>query len=124
MTISTILLQVPVNNEPASTVSIVVFWVVVLLLVATFFYFLRRTDRIIAEDAKANNPQPVEVDTRKLSHHDVHEEEAAAIALAISLYKSQMHDMDSFTITLRKVSRIYSPWSSKIYTLRQNPRHN
>ena len=48
MTISTIISQVPINNEPASTLTVVVFWVVVLLLVATFFYFLRRTDRIIA----------------------------------------------------------------------------
>jgi hypothetical protein len=49
-------------------------------------------------------------------------EEAAAIALAIHMYKREIHDMESLTITLKKVSRVYSPWSSKIYTLRQNPR--
>jgi len=53
---------------------------------------------------------------------DVAEEEAAAIALAIHMYKRELHDIESLTITLKKVSRIYSPWSSKIYTLRQNPR--
>ena len=53
---------------------------------------------------------------------DVAEEEAAAIALAIHMYTQEMHDIESVTITLKKVSRIYSPWSSKIYTLRQNPR--
>ena len=52
----------------------------------------------------------------------VSDEEAAAIALAIHMYKIELHDMESLTITLKKVSRIYSPWSSKIYTLRQNPR--
>jgi hypothetical protein len=52
----------------------------------------------------------------------VTDEEAAAIALAIHMYKREMHDMESLTITLKKVSRIYSPWSSKIYTIRQNPR--
>ena len=124
MTIPTFILQVPAGtNEPASMLTIILFWLGVVLCVAAFFYFLRRTDRIIAEEAKASNKE-LEVDTRKLSHDDVHEEEAAAIALAIHMYKSQLHDMDSFTITLRKVSRIYSPWSSKIYTLRQNPRHN
>ena len=44
------------------------------------------------------------------------------LLLAISMYKIEMHDMESLTITLKKVSRIYSPWSSKIYTLTQNPR--
>jgi hypothetical protein len=122
MNITTIILQVPENaSEPVSTVTIILFWSVVLICVAAFFYFLKRTDRIIEEEARANNTPP-EVDNKRLSHHDVHEEEAAAIALAIHMYKSEMHDMDSFTITLRKVSRIYSPWSSKIYTLRQNPR--
>ena len=53
---------------------------------------------------------------------NVAEEEAAAIALAIHMYKRELHDIESLTITLKKVSRIYSPWSSKIYTLRQNPR--
>jgi type III secretory pathway component EscV len=120
--IATILLQVPASaEEPVSTLSIVLFWAIAVLCVVAFFYFLKRTDRIIAEEAAASN-KPVEADS-KLSHNDVHEEEAAAIALAIHMYKSQMHDQDNFTITLRKVSRIYSPWSSKIYTLRQNPRH-
>ena len=53
---------------------------------------------------------------------NVAQEEAAAIALAIHMYKREIHDMESLTITLKKVSRVYSPWSSKIYTLRQNPR--
>ena len=53
---------------------------------------------------------------------EVSDEVAAAIALAIHMYKIEIHDMESLTITLKKVSRIYSPWSSKIYTLRQNPR--
>ena len=122
MNTSAILLQIAVNNEPVSTITIIVFWIAVVVCVGAFFYYLRRTDRIIAEEAKALNPDPKQADSQKLSHDDVHDEEAAAIALAIHLYKSQMHDMDSLTITLRKVSRIYSPWSSKIYTLRQNPR--
>ena len=53
---------------------------------------------------------------------DVAGEKAAAIALAIHMYKQELHDIESLTITLKKVSRIYSPWSSKIYTLRQTPR--
>ena len=47
----------------------------------------------------------------------------AAIAAALHLYikESEAHDNESFTITLNHTDRSYSPWSSKIYTLRQTP---
>ena len=47
----------------------------------------------------------------------------AAIAMALSMYVSQTHDFENTTITLKKVSRPYSPWSSKIYGLRNNPKN-
>lgn len=42
----------------------------------------------------------------------------AAIAAAIHLYRSELHDFEDTVITMKKVSRTYSPWSSKIYGLR------
>ena len=45
----------------------------------------------------------------------------AAIAMALHLYQSQMHDEENTVITMEKVARSYSPWSSKIYGLRQTP---
>jgi len=108
-------------SEPLSTTQLSVFWGIVLLLVALFIYFLIRTNKIV--DAK--NLLTVQKETVKQNPNisaEIHEETAAAIALAIHMYKTEMHDQESFTITLKKVSKIYSPWSSKIYTLRQNPR--
>jgi hypothetical protein len=46
----------------------------------------------------------------------------AAIAMALYLYQSEMHDRENTVLTIKKVSKIYSPWSSKIYTLRKLPR--
>ena len=45
----------------------------------------------------------------------------AAIALAISMYRAQLHDIESFKLTINKVSRVYSPWSSKYYNMTQMP---
>ncbi|MFO7935931.1 MAG: OadG family transporter subunit [Bacteroidales bacterium] len=45
-------------------------------------------------------------------------EEAAAIAMAIHLYMSELHDEESGILTIKKVSKTYSPWSSKIYAVR------
>lgn len=97
-----------------------IFWLVLLGLVGLFFYFLKRTDRLINE-AHQEQTAP-ETSKPEAVQMDAADEEAAAIALAISMYKRKMHDMESFTITLQKVSRIYSPWSSKIYSIRQLPR--
>lgn len=46
----------------------------------------------------------------------------AAIAMAIHLYISELHDHEEAVLTIKKVSRTYSPWSSKIYGLRNLPR--
>lgn len=46
----------------------------------------------------------------------------AAIAAALYLYSQELHDKESAVLTINRVSRTYSPWSSKIYGLRQNPR--
>ena len=46
----------------------------------------------------------------------------AAIALALHLYFQEVHDYENTVLTINKVSRTYSPWSSKIYGLRQYPR--
>lgn len=45
----------------------------------------------------------------------------AAIATALYEMSDDNHDIESTVLTIRKVQRSYSPWSSKIYTLRQSP---
>jgi glutaconyl-CoA/methylmalonyl-CoA decarboxylase subunit delta len=46
----------------------------------------------------------------------------AAIAMALHLYFQEMHDEESAILTINRSSKIYSPWSSKFYGLRQHPR--
>lgn len=41
---------------------------------------------------------------------------AAAIAMALYLYAGEIHDEESGVITIKKISRLYSPWNSKIYS--------
>lgn len=50
-------------------------------------------------------------------------EAIAAISTALYLYAvdNEAHDEESFQITMKHTDRTYSPWSSKIYTLRQAP---
>ncbi len=51
-------------------------------------------------------------------------EVATAIAMALHLYSEQLHDEENTVLTITRVSRNYSPWSSKIYGLRQFNKKN
>ena len=66
------------------------------------------------EVQKATSPEPTQ---NKISG-----EVNAAIAMALFLYSSEIHDQENPVITMIRVSRTYSPWSSKIYGLRKLPR--
>lgn len=46
----------------------------------------------------------------------------AAIATALYLYSSDVHDLENTVLTINRTAKMYSPWSSKIYGLTQNPR--
>ncbi len=43
-------------------------------------------------------------------------QENAAIAVALFLYFNELHDEESTLMTIKKVKKDYSPWSSKVYT--------
>lgn len=45
----------------------------------------------------------------------------AAIAMAVKLNRREIHDSESDVITINKVARVYSPWSSKIHGLTPMP---
>jgi type III secretory pathway component EscV len=46
-------------------------------------------------------------------------EVAAAIALALRMYMDEQHDFEKTALTIKKTIKPYSPWSSKIYGVRQ-----
>ena len=45
----------------------------------------------------------------------------AAIGMAMHEMQSDVHDVEDTVLTITRVKRSYSPWSSKIYTLRETP---
>ena len=45
-----------------------------------------------------------------------------AIAMALHLFYDEVHDNESNVITIKRIERRYSPWSSKIYGINNNIR--
>ncbi len=50
-------------------------------------------------------------------------EDIAAIALALRMFEDDLHDHESTILTINRVAKAYSPWSSKLYGLTQTPDH-
>jgi len=66
------------------------------------------------------------IDSRQIEVENINAanlpEVAAVISYALHLYQQDIHDYENMILTIQKVVRPYSPWSSKIYGLRQIPR--
>jgi hypothetical protein len=82
----------------------------------------RSIGKFITGGSKKAVKQPVEPESPAIHESDMSGEINAAIAMALYMYSNELHDQENPVITMIKVSRTYSPWSSKIYGLRKLPR--
>lgn len=62
-----------------------------------------------------------QADKAAVAQGQIHEEEIAAIATALKLYRSALHDRESEVLTILSIKRAYSPWNSKIHGLTPLP---
>lgn len=101
-----------------TAMSVVFFALIILCFVFKFTgsMAVRKLNKKSTVSSEGSNIKPVSV-------LETSSETYAAIALAIHLFKeeSESHDDESLTITMSHTDRSYSPWSSKIYGLRQTP---
>ena len=108
---------------------------VVFFALALLFFFFKNMSRILAMDINKQKIARALTKTRLGRSEDskdpvkkgkdevfqVSGEVNAAIALTLYLYATELHDAENTVLTINKVSRTYSPWSSKIYGLRKFP---
>ena len=69
----------------------------------------------LRKNKKSETPQPVSGDDFVVEGNVT-----AAISLALHLYFNELHDEESNVVTIKKVKKAYSPWSSKIYSTHNN----
>lgn len=73
------------------------------------------------KSAKAAGTAPVRQTAAQLKKDAISGEVIAAIATTIRLFEEDLHDKESEVITINRVARTYSPWSSKIYGINNQP---
>jgi glutaconyl-CoA/methylmalonyl-CoA decarboxylase subunit delta len=96
--------------------SVMAMLVVIFVLAMAAFTF-QNIDNLINFFTKlfTKKPEVIEDHSLKAEKVSTSGDEIAAIAMALHLYANDLHDNESLTLTINKISRAYSPWSSKIY---------
>lgn len=94
--------------------------IVFIALLLLYIVFYNLTKLITGKIKRTLKKEGQEVDDKK--SFEISGEVNAAIAAALYLYYNELHDQENTVLTINRVSRAYSPWSSKIYSLRQYPR--
>ena len=101
--------------EFAITVAVIGYLIVLSALIFLFFVYLFIPKVLdFYTRAKLRRAGKKESEESTISHSG---EVNAAISMAIYLCMSERHDIESGKITAKKLSKRYSPWSSKIYTI-------
>lgn len=96
---------------------------VVFLALMLLYVVFKNTKKIYSINLKKLfAKKEVAVEVAEVSQEEISGEVNAAIAMALHLYISELHDHEEAVLTIKKVARTYSPWSSKIYGLRNHPR--
>lgn len=100
---------------------VVVGYLVVFVALAILYMFFKAVPKVLDAMAKARLRRQGKTVVEESDTLDMRGPEAAAIAMALHLYLSDQHDEESNIITIKKISRRYSPWSSKLYGMREIP---
>ena len=90
----------------------------VFLLLVLLIWIINLQTRI-ANQVKDHAPKAVQEPEKTVVTTDTHPppHEQAAVAMAMHLYFNS-HDEEPHVITIEEVEKRYSPWSSKIYGMR------
>jgi len=122
MIISFISIDLGNIDEKAIIITIVGYCTVFCLLAAMVILFNQAhhvQDYFLNRSRKKNtNADILEKQDQKITG-----DENAAICTALYLYFTELHDEEKYVMTVKKVSRTYSPWSSKIYGIFNTLKH-
>ncbi|MDR3287309.1 MAG: lamin tail domain-containing protein [Prevotellaceae bacterium] len=110
-------LRDPYGAVISATAIVVVFSVLILLFVC-----FKQLAKFHLKTSKKKAAEAQGIDIDKVEHAgeetgDIY----AAIALALRLYQDDIHDFEDMVVTIEREDKIYSPWNSKLQSLRETP---
>ncbi|MBC34872.1 MAG: hypothetical protein CL663_02340 [Bacteroidetes bacterium] len=111
------MIATPENFSEGLVITLVGYSIVFSALVTLFFVF-NSLSKVLNTKIRNRLRKEGKHEIADLPNIDVTGEETAAVAMALYLM-TDVHDEESGVITIKRDSKTYSPWSSKIYGLRR-----
>ncbi len=108
-------------NDPSGIGAIMPAFIFIFFALLLLYFLFKIIGFIMTIEARKAK-KLIEASSPGLAKEKLSGEVNAAIVMALYLYSNELHDQEDPIITMTKVSRTYSPWSSKIYGLRKSPR--
>ena len=114
--------EVPETTLIEGIVISIVGYAIVFMALVLLYYFFDLLSKVLNMQIKNRLRRQGKLDQIKSDNQlSVPGEVTAAIGMALYL-ATAVHDEESNIITIKKVSKTYSPWSSKIYGMRNYTR--
>jgi Na+-transporting methylmalonyl-CoA/oxaloacetate decarboxylase gamma subunit len=108
-------IQISFSNVTGSDVTIaIVGYVIVFTALVLLFFVYNAIPKLINIKVR----RKLKKEGKCEDYGDLHMEGDlnAAISMALYLYMNEIHDEESDVITIKRISKQYTPWSSKIYS--------
>ncbi len=111
------------QDSTGGGLTVIAMTTVFLTLLLIFFVLKLYTSVIIriqnkrSSDYKENEGEITPIGGLLKNDSDLSGDEYAAIAAALYLYNNELHDEENAILTINKVAKSYSPWSSKLYNM-------
>lgn len=109
-----------IANQGGFTVALVGYIIVFMALVVLILIFTT-IPRIINMKVRTELRRKGKEVTNQPNELSVGGDVSAAISMALHLYLNDLHDEEPHVITISRIQRRYSPWSSKIYNIYNTP---
>ena len=107
--------------DPAGIIMAVMSMSVVFSALILLYLVFKLIGNLNTRKAKATTTTTNVSTTTKATEDSLNGEVLAAISIALHLHETEVYDLESSILTIEKTARTYSPWSSKIYSMRQIP---
>ena len=97
-------------------IAIVGYLIVFTALVVLFLVFTYLA-KVLEYQARRRCEKAGKIKCADIEDFTVNGEVTAAISLALHMYFNETHDKESGKLTMKRVSKRYTPWNSKIYNV-------
>ncbi len=104
--------------DDAAAVRLLIVLNIILISIVLLWFIIRVLVPLIRKSLAWRNDKADVAETVTPDTGETGSDAEAAIATALYLYFNEMHDEESDVITVKRVSKTYSPWSSKLYSMR------